>query len=119
MNDSILTLIIAIISAITGSGLTGLIVFFIERKDKKSDKQNEILKRLERIESTQKKQELSELRTEMSIHLLHHPRDVQTIMKLAEHYFKDLNGDFYMTSKFYEWLKKRRLPKPSWFDPHK
>ena len=117
MEDTLMTLIMAIIAALTGSGFTGLIIFLIQRKDNKNEKQDEILHRLDKIEEIQHEQQLSELRTELSIHLLHHKRDKITIMRIAEKYFKELKGDFYMTSKFCEWLRKMHLPKPEWFDP--
>ena len=111
------TLLIALLSALTSSGFTTLLIFLIQRKDAKNETLNQVLNRLDNIEKVQHEQQLSEIRTELSIHLLHHKRDKITIMRIAEKYFKELQGDFYMTSKFCEWLKKMHMPKPDWFDP--
>lgn len=115
--ESIVSLIIGVFGVVLGSGTTGLIIFLIQRKDSKANQFGEILNRLDAIENIQREQQLSELRTELSIHLLHHKRDRITIMRIAEKYFKDLKGDFYMTSKFNEWLRKMHMPKPEWFNP--
>lgn len=115
--DLIVALVVGVLGVLLGGGATGLVIFLIQRKDNKENQFKEILKRLDAIEGIQHEQQLSELRTELSIHLLHHKKDKITIMRIAEKYFKELKGDFYMTSKFCEWLRKMHLPKPDWFDP--
>ena len=43
------------------------------------------------------------------------PDEQTEILKIAEHYFVKLKGNWYMTSVFSKWCKSRGL-KPEWFD---
>ena len=71
--------------------------------------------RLDRMEKNQQKSERDLVRTQMLIMMNHYPESEAEIMKLAEHYFKDLEGDWYMTSLFNKWLAKTGIGKPEWF----
>lgn len=92
-----------IIAALASSGLFSFITFLIQRKDKRTDKRLDVLER-------------DGCRTQMLIMLNHYPDDTTEIMKLAEHYFRDLKGDWYMTSIFNKWLERNKLGKPEWFN---
>lgn len=114
----------------SGGSFATLVVFLIQRFDNRRNQSKEILeaieankketeKRLDYIEKQQKENMLADTRIEMSIQMLHHPKNKQTILKLAEKYFKELHGDYYMTSCFNDWLKKNHVARPLWFDPSK
>ena len=98
-------IILAIVTAIVGSeALVRLIIFFVERKGGKRGLKNQLLKL-----------EKDSCRTQMLVMLSDYPDEKNEIMTLAEHYFKDLQGNWYMTTIFNNWLKKNNIVSPAWF----
>ena len=111
MTENILTIVF-------GSGNVLLIIkFLIERYDRKKEKEEE--KETEAIKSALKKLEKDVLRTQLLLLILLKPEEKQEILTIAEHYFKDLQGDWYMTSIFNKWLEGADIAEPEWFDNKK
>lgn len=70
------------------------------------------------IQEVQNKQQISEkdeLRTQLLMLLADYPDEKAEMMKLAEHYFGDLSGNWYLTSLFNKWLETNNIAKPEWF----
>ena len=106
----------AIIIALIGSGafsaiVSGIINIVNNRRGR--------LKQIEdSIESIDKKLLIAEkdsLRTQLLLLLADYPEEQAEIMTLAQRYFGDLKGDWYMTSMFSKWLVKNDIAKPEWF----
>lgn len=93
-----------LIGILGGGGFVTLLIYLINRHDERVG----IIKRLDRNER-------DNCRIQLLIMLNHYSEDVAEIMRLAEHYFKDLNGDWYMTSLFNKWLEKNNIAEPEWF----
>ena len=55
------------------------------------------------------------LRTQLLLMLDDFPDETSEILKLAQHYFVDLEGDWYLTSMFNKWLEEKKIAKPEWF----
>ena len=53
------------------------------------------------------------VRIQLMMIMTHDPDNVDTILKLAQKYFVELNGDWYMTSEFYKWAKKHDVTVPT------
>ena len=53
------------------------------------------------------------LRIQLLMILEQQPENIDTILKLAETYFIDLHGDWYMTSLFNRWAKQHDIEIPS------
>lgn len=53
------------------------------------------------------------LRIQLLMILEQHPDNVDTILKLAETYFVELHGDWYMSSEFNKWAKAHNIIVPS------
>ena len=121
-----------------GSGtFVSLVQFFIQRHDNKKNKGADIETKLEQMRSEVKeeleqireemrarfaKQEHEELRHEkdniriqMMFMMEFHPDRQEEIMTMAYRYFKELEGDWYMTGFFYNWLEQHKVAKPEWF----
>jgi len=114
MNTS--TTILTIIAAVLGStGLATLIQFFVNRHDNRNDKLANIDTKLDQVEKVLKERERGDVRTQMLLLLSNYPDNQSEIMKLAEHYFIDLKGDWYMTTLFNKWLEEKNIAKPEWF----
>ena len=107
------TILIAVISAMTSGGVLGFIQFLIKRKDDKEQRAED--KQDDDIKGSLKKLEKDVLRTQLLLLLLLQPDEDTEILKIAEHYFVKLKGNWYMTSMFSKWCKGRGL-KPEWFD---
>lgn len=100
MNSTIVSIISAVLAS---NALFGFIQFIITRKD------NSFKKAMSRLER-------DVLRTQLLVMVVLKPKETQEILTLAEHYFKDLNGDWYMTSIFNKWLLESDIAQPEWFD---
>ena len=94
-----------IIIAVVGStAVATLVQFFVTRHDNKMN----LTKRLDRLER-------DGLRTQLLLLVLLKPGEKQEILTLAEHYFKDLKGNWYMTSIFNTWVEENGIAEPEWF----
>lgn len=95
-----------IIMAIVGStAISQLITFFVQRHDTKKN-----------FEKRMTKLEKDGIRTQLLLLLLFSPEEKKEILTIAQHYFQKLNGNWYMTSLFNNWLKERKIGRPEWFD---
>lgn len=126
-NEAIVAIVVALLSG-SGliSGIFSIINTILSRKAARGDKQAEIKKELEDLKNNTEK-EIAELkaatqedkldttRLQMLVLMSDYPDDKQEILKIAEVYFKDLGGNFYMDSIFNKWMKKNDITKPSWF----
>ena len=95
------TIILAILAS---NGFFALVQFLITRWDTKKN-----------LKGTLRKLEKDGLRTQLLLLILMQPDEQTEILKIAEHYFVKLKGNWYMTSVFSKWCKSRGL-KPEWFD---
>ena len=105
MKDIILAIVLA---AIGSSGLFGFIQFLMKRRD---DKKGSV-KHLEEMIDSQKR---DNVRIQLLILMSLYPDDIQEIFRLAQTYFVELDGNWYMSTMFVNWLKEKNLPKPDWF----
>lgn len=102
-------LISLLIAAVFGSaGVTGFIQFLITRRDSRKGDLQKILNKLDALDR-------STTRTQMLLLMKEYPGKEEELMKVAEHYFKDLEGNWYMSSLFNEWLQSENHATPSWF----
>ena len=91
--------------AIIGSNaIIGLLQFLITRHDTKKN----IKGKLERLEK-------DGLRTQLLLMILLKGDEKKEILTLAQHYFDDLKGNWYMTDIFNKWLEEKGHSKPDWF----
>ena len=103
------TSIITIVSAIIASqAVFGFIQFMITRRDTKKN----VYGKLTMLEK-------DVLRTQLLLLILMRPEEQQEILTIAEHYFGDLKGDWYMTSIFNKWLIISEIAEPDWFNNNK
>lgn len=94
-----------IIAVIGSTALATLVQFFVTRHDNKRN----LSKRLDKLER-------DGLRTQLLLLILMRPEEKQEILTIAEHYFKDLRGDWYMTSIFNKWIVDSDIAEPEWFN---
>ena len=92
--------------ALEGGVLATLIVYFVQRHDQKKG-----------LEEKFKKMEKDSVRTQLLLIMYNYTEaDEQELLTVAEHYFKVLKGDWYLTSKFQRFLDDWNIPKPQWFE---
>ena len=102
-----------IILAVLGStALSSLIQFLIKRHDDKKNSKYNVKEKLTILEK-------DVLRTQMLLLILMKPEENKEILTIGEHYFKDLKGDWYMTSIFNKWLEATGTAEPEWFEGEK
>lgn len=99
-------IIAPIIAAVIGSeALVRLIIFFVERRDGKNGLKNQLIKL-----------EKDSCRTQMLVMMSDYTFEKNEIMRLAEHYFKTLKGDWYLTDLFKKWLRENGVEEPAWLN---
>lgn len=97
-----------------GGNLILFIKFLIERHDRKKERAEDqdaegLKKRLTVLER-------DGLRTQLLLLILLKPTEQTEILRIAEHYFKNLKGNWYMTSIFNKWIEDSGVAEPDWFD---
>ena len=102
MSDTTTTIVLAVIGS---NALFAFLQFLIGRHDTKKN-----------IKGKLTVLEKDVLRTQLLLLILLKGEEKQEILTIAEHYFKDLHGDWYMTSIFNKWLKEKTLAEPEWFN---
>lgn len=94
-----------LIAVLSSTALSSLIQFFINRHDSKKNVKGKLITL-----------EKDVLRTQLLLLILLRPAEQQEILTVGEHYFKELHGDWYMTSIFNKWLLESAIAEPEWFD---
>lgn len=107
----------SIILAIIGSGaLSTLISAVITAVSNRKGRLKAIETKLDDIEANQARAEKDALRTQLLMMIADYPDERSEILKLAEHYFDDLHGNWTATAIFNKWLETRcDGVKPEWF----
>lgn len=133
MSPTTITIIIAFLSS---AGLFSLITFLIQRHDNKNDAiremkdehrqdvdilrkerdlmMNEIREMIGLIMEQTAKNEKDNVRTQLLLLMADYPDDTAELMRCAEHYFKDLEGNWYLTPLFAKYLSERGIAAPTW-----
>ena len=102
MNNITVTIVGSILAS---NAFFAFLQFLITRKDTKKNVKGKLIVL-----------EKDVLRTQLLLLILLKPQEKQEILTIAEHYFGDLHGDWYMTSIFNKWLKENEVAEPEWFD---
>lgn len=103
-----------LLGVLGGGNLILFIKFLIERHDRKKEKAEE--KEQEGIKNKLLVLEKDGLRTQLLLLILIRPNEQTEILRIAEHYFGVLHGNWYMTSIFNKWLEDNDIAEPEWFD---
>jgi hypothetical protein len=104
------SVVVAVISSALGSaGLFSLVQFLITRKDKKEEDRCQYSAQLNRIEKRTVENEKAIVRLQL-IYLIHEqPHNRDTILKTAQRYFIELDGNGEAWAVFDTWAKKTNL----------
>lgn len=120
MSDHLLQIILAIF---TSNALFVFIEHMIDRHDERDEDRKSIKTKLADLETAMKDKfkllEKDTLRTQLLLLILEKPNETQEILTVAEHYFKDLKGNWYMTTIFHKWCKEHNIEQPIWFNAPK
>lgn len=101
MNSTTMTIITAILAS---NALFAFLQFLFDRHDTKKN-----------IKGTLIKLEKDGLRTQLLLMILLKPQEKKEILTLAQHYFIDLKGNWYMTDVFDKWCEEECGSRPEWF----
>lgn len=99
---------ISIVLSVLGStAVFGFITFLIQRRDEKKNDLGNIKDKIEKIERDQ-------CRIQLMMLINHFPKNKSEILSVAEHYFCELNGNWYMSEIFNEYCTEHDIEIPSW-----
>lgn len=101
MNQEWITPIV--IAILTSNGFFALLQYLISRHDTKKNVKDKLITL-----------EKDGLRTQLLLLILMQPEEQTEILKIAEHYFVKLKGNWYMTGLFSKWCDAHGL-EPDWF----
>ena len=101
MNQEWITPIV--IAILTSNGFFALLQYLISRHDTKINVKDKLITL-----------EKDGLRTQLLLMILLQPDEQTEILKIAEHYFVKLKGNWYMTGLFSKWCDAHGL-EPDWF----
>ena len=111
-NKMIETIVIAIIgSGALSTLISSVFTAFANRKSRLI----KIEGKLDDIEKNQKTAEKDSMRSQLLMMIADYPEENTEILKLAEHYFSDLHGNWTATAIFNKWLERCEVAKPEWF----
>lgn len=107
----------SIVIAIIGSGVLSTIVSaIITAIGNRKSRLKVIENKLTKIEENQKTAEKDTLRTQLLLMIADYPEEKTEILKLAQHYFKDLDGNWTATAIFNRWIMEHcDGANPEWF----
>ncbi|MBO7733987.1 MAG: hypothetical protein J6S67_15590 [Methanobrevibacter sp.] len=71
------------------------------------------------IKSQIKLQEKDELRTQIMVMISDYPDETTDILRLSEHYFKNLKGNWVLTDIFKKWAVEKNVSIPVWMEDEK
>ena len=107
----------AIILSVIGSGaLFSFLTFLITRYDNKKKDEAKQNSEIAELNKRLLKTERDAIRTQLLLLLSDYSDNDSEILQVGEYYFKELKGDWYMSSLFHKHLIKRGIAKPSWFN---
>ena len=107
------TLFIAIISS---DVLATVVLAIITAVGNRKNRLKTIEEKLDVIEKNQQTAEKDALRTQLIMMIADYPEEKTDILKLGQHYFKDLDGNWTATALFNRWLETHcDGVKPEWF----
>lgn len=111
--------VIAVITGVLSGAFFSFLQFIISRNDGRQEWREKVDKRLTAIEEQQeksdKKTEKDNLRMQLLFLMYVTPDNKEEILQLADHYFRVLKADFYLTPLFQKWLIEHNMEIPSWF----
>ena len=99
-----------LIAAVIGSGaLSALIAGVFQLINNRKEKTDKRFRTLEK----------DLLRTQLLLMIADFPHEKTDILKLSQHYFEDLDGNWVLSSVFSDWLKDNNIAIPEWFKGEK
>ena len=120
MDGAIITTLI--VGVLSSASLVALINGLFQRKRDKESKATGLESKVDtlvedqmKMMKAQKKQEGDIIRVELKLMISSFPEKEEDILRLAEHYFKDLHGNWVMATTFKQWLDERGLEIPQWY----
>ena len=109
-----------IIAVVTSNAITVLLTAIINALANRKGRLTKIEVQLSTIEENQQTAEKDALRTQLLVMISDYPEEKTEILKLAQHYFKDLKGNWTATAIFNKWLEQYGDgAKPEWFKEEK
>lgn len=103
-----------ILAVFTSTGLFSLIQFLVKRHDERKGKTKQFADAIESLKKKIDRQERDSCRTQLLLLMAIFPDNINEIMKVAEHYFRDLEANWYMTTLFVGWCKNHNIELPEW-----
>lgn len=101
------SIIIAVIGSSALSAVVSGVFGIIDRH--LDNKAEDIDKKLSKLEK-------DSVRTQLLLLMSDYPQNQTEIMEVAQHYFADIGGNWYMTKMFNTWLTQNKIAEPKWFN---
>lgn len=73
-------------------------------------------KSIEELKEELQSMKRNEIRLQLMVLMSDYPKKKEEIMLVAERYFSELGGDWYLTDIFKSWLDDNGIEEPTWID---
>lgn len=106
-----------LIGVLGSSAFCELVRYFIGKwkaNDKVASKFDAVNQSMGEIKEELKSMKRNEIRLQLMVLMSDYPNKTDEIMLVAERYFSELGGDWYLTGFFKTWLEEHNIDKPSW-----
>ena len=116
MSDTAEAILLGVLSS---SAICELVRYAIGKwksKDQVSIKFEEVNKSIEEVKKELASMKRDEIRLQLMVLMSDYPNKKEEIMLVAERYFSELGGDWYLTDIFKSWLDENGIEEPVWID---
>ena len=116
MSDTAEAILLGVLSS---SAICELVRYAIGKwksKDQVSIKFEEVNKSIEEVKKELASMKRDEIRLQLMVLMSDYPNKKEEIMLVAERYFSELDGDWYLTDIFKSWLDENGIEEPVWID---
>lgn len=114
------TIVLALISSgVLSTLITAFFQYLALKKSQKTgleSKVDDIIEEQKQIINAQKKHEGDIVRVELKLMISDFPDKEDDILRLGQHYFRDLSGNWVMQNVFRQWLDDRGIDPPIWLE---
>lgn len=112
-------IVIAIIGSGALSSLIGGVITLIGRRMDRNEEEKAKKDEMVEVKKQLRKLEKDSVRTQLLLLMVNFPENQQEIEEVAQHYFIDCGGNWYMTNLFGKWLTENKYGEPAWFQRRK
>ena len=106
--------LVTLVCACVGStGFFAFVQFLVNRKDGRKKEIQELTKQMKKLQDTvinaNREQQIAITKVQLQVLFYNDPKNTDTILQVAKHYFVELGGDGEMANLFSQWAETNQV----------